>query len=76
MPNATHADGSQYNGETYTTSYNANGGSSTPSNQTSYRKYYDTYTLKGWYTASSGGTKAGNGGASYTPTGAIALYAQ
>ena len=34
------------------------------------------YSLNGWYTAASGGTKAGNGGASYTPTGNITLYAQ
>lgn len=34
------------------------------------------YTLKGWYTAASGGTKVGNPGASYTPTGAVTLYAQ
>ena len=34
------------------------------------------YVLNGWYTAASGGTKIGNGGASYTPTGNITLYAQ
>ena len=34
------------------------------------------YSLNGWYTAASGGTKVGNGGASYTPTGNITLYAQ
>ena len=34
------------------------------------------YTCNGWYTASSGGTKVGNAGASYTPTGNITLYAQ
>ena len=34
------------------------------------------YALNGWYTAASGGTKAGNGGASYTPTGNVTLYAQ
>ena len=33
------------------------------------------HTFAGWYTASSGGTKIGNGGASYTPTAAITLYA-
>lgn len=33
------------------------------------------YTFNGWYTASSGGTKVGNGGASYTPTGNVTLYA-
>jgi uncharacterized repeat protein (TIGR02543 family) len=34
------------------------------------------YTLNGWYTTSSGGTKVGNAGASYTPTSSITLYAQ
>lgn len=34
------------------------------------------YSFKGWYNASSGGTKIGNGGASYTPTATITLYAQ
>ena len=34
------------------------------------------YTFNGWYTAASGGTKAGNAGASYTPTKATTLYAQ
>ncbi len=34
------------------------------------------YTFNGWYTATSGGTKIGNGGASYTPTADITLHAQ
>ncbi len=34
------------------------------------------YTFNGWYTASSGGTKVGAGGASYTPSSNITLYAQ
>ncbi len=34
------------------------------------------YTFNGWYTAASGGTKIGNGGAAYTPTGDVTLYAQ
>ena len=34
------------------------------------------YTLNGWYTSSSEGTKLGNAGASYTPTAAITAYAQ
>ena len=34
------------------------------------------YTCNGWYTAASGGSKVGNAGASYTPTGNITLYAQ
>lgn len=34
------------------------------------------HAFNGWYTASSGGTKVGNGGASYTPTEATTLHAQ
>jgi len=34
------------------------------------------YTFAGWYTASSGGTKIGDGGDTYTPTANIILYAQ
>ena len=34
------------------------------------------YTLKGWYTAASGGTKIGDGGASYKPSANVTLYAQ
>ena len=33
-------------------------------------------TFKGWYTAASGGTKVGDAGGSYTPTGNVTLYAQ
>ena len=34
------------------------------------------YTLKGWYTAASSGTKVGDGGASYKPSASVTLYAQ
>ena len=34
------------------------------------------YSFAGWYTASSGGTKVGGGGSSYTPTSNITLYAK
>ena len=34
------------------------------------------YTFNGWYTASSGGTKVGAGGAKYTPNKNLTLYAQ
>ncbi|MBO5066464.1 MAG: InlB B-repeat-containing protein [Clostridia bacterium] len=34
------------------------------------------YTFNGWFTAASGGNKAGDAGASYTPTANITLYAQ
>lgn len=34
-----------------------------------------SYTFSGWYTASSGGSKAGNAGATYTPSGNVTLWA-
>ncbi|MDR2541274.1 MAG: InlB B-repeat-containing protein [Candidatus Peribacteria bacterium] len=34
------------------------------------------YTFNGRYTATSGGTKRGNAGATYTPTASETLYAQ
>jgi len=34
------------------------------------------YTFQGWFTSATGGTKVGAGGASYTPSGAVTLYAQ
>ena len=34
------------------------------------------YTFAGWYTSATGGDKVGVGGASYTPSKAITLYAQ
>ncbi|MDR1249257.1 MAG: InlB B-repeat-containing protein [Treponema sp.] len=68
---------------TYTVTFNGNGGSS-PSSKTVNAGSSTMlpsitrsgYTLNGWYTASSGGTKAGNAGASYTPSADITLYAQ
>lgn len=70
----------------YTVSYNANGGSGAPSNQTKW--YGETltlsstkptrtgYTFKGWNTNSSGtGTNYSSGG-SYTGNAALTLYAK
>lgn len=69
---------------TYTIKYNANGGSSTPSNQT---KTYGTaltlrsaisrtgYTFKCWNTKSDGSGTSYNAGASYTANAAATLYA-
>ena len=34
------------------------------------------YTFSGWYTASSGGTRRGGGGDSFTPSANVTLYAQ
>lgn len=67
----------------YTVTYNANGGSVSPSNNSNEEDKSVTlptpkrtgYTFDGWYTASSGGTKIGNAGASYKPSGNITVYA-
>lgn len=67
----------------YTVTYNANGGSSTPSSQT---KWYGTaltlasaisrtgYTFQGWATSSTGGVSY-KAGASYTTNASVTLYA-
>ena len=70
--------------EQYTVTYNANSGSVSPSSATVDKgssvilpnPTRSGYTFNGWYTASSGGTKAGDANASYTPSASITLYAQ
>lgn len=69
---------------TYTVTYNANGGSVSPSSNTVNAGSSVTfptpsrsgYTFAGWYTVSSGGTFLGIGGSTYTPTASITIYAQ
>ena len=67
----------------YTVTYNANSGTCGTASAT----YQGTaltlptptrtgYKFNGWYTATSGGTKIGDAGASYTPSANITLYAQ
>ena len=67
----------------YTVTFNANGGSVSPS---STKANYNTnitlptptranYKFDGWYTSSSGGTRVGGGGNSYKVTGNTTLYA-
>ncbi|MBO5409295.1 MAG: InlB B-repeat-containing protein, partial [Clostridia bacterium] len=67
----------------YTVTYNANSGSVSPASAT----YEGTaltlptptrtgYKFNGWYTAASGGTRAGGAGENYIPTADITLYAQ
>ena len=71
-------------GNTYTVSYNANGGSvgttsasvQYPGSVTLPTPTRSGYTFNGWYTASSGGSFVGNAGSSYSPTSNITLYAQ
>lgn len=71
---------------TYTVSYNANGGTGAPANQT---KYYGTnlvlsstvptrvgYTFKNWNTKADGTGTTYNAGSTYTGNAALALYAQ
>lgn len=68
----------------WTVTYNANGGTVDPSSKSVDRGTALTlptptrsgYSFNGWYTASSGGTSVGAGGASYTPTKDITIYAQ
>ena len=57
---------------TYTISYNANGGSSTPSSQTLTRT--TPYTFNKWAAGSASGTTY-SAGASYTPSANITMYA-
>ena len=70
---------------TYTVTYNANGGSVDPTSATQASAGASVtlptpiktgYRCTGWYTESSGGTKKGNYGESYTPTANETLYAQ
>ena len=57
----------------YTVSYNANGGDSTPSNQTLTRTI--PYTFNKWNTKADGSGSAYSAGASYTPSAAVTMYA-
>ena len=68
----------------YTVTFNANGGSVSPASATVNAGSSTTlptpsrsaYTFNGWYTASSGGSFLGSGGASYTPSNSITIFAQ
>ena len=68
----------------YTVTYNANGGTVSPSSATVNAGQSVTlptpsrssYTFNGWYTASSGGSFVGGAGSSYTPSSSITLFAQ
>lgn len=74
----------QWTANTYTVSYNYNGGTgATASNSAVYPNAVTLpspdartgYTFDGWYTATSGGTFVGNAGSLYYPTSNITLYA-
>lgn len=69
---------------TYTVTWDANGGSVSPtsssvnygSSVTAPTPSRSGYTFNGWYNASSGGSLIVNAGNSYTPSSSITLYAQ
>ena len=76
----------QWTADTYTVSYDANGGTGAPSSQT---KTYNVtltlssttptrtgYTFTGWNTLSGGGGTSYSAGGSYTSNSALTLYAQ
>lgn len=68
----------------YTVTWNANGGTVSPtsstvtpgSSVTAPTPTYSGYTFNGWYNASSGGSLIVNAGGSYTPSASITLYAR
>lgn len=70
LPNATKNATS----ETRTVTFNANGGTCSTNSLTSTK--ITTYTLKGWFTAASGGSPKGTAGQTYTNPDAGTLYAQ
>lgn len=75
----------QWKANTYTVSYNANGGSGAPGNQTktygvtltlsSTKPTRTNYNFKGWGTSSSSTTASYQPGGSYTSNSSITLYA-
>lgn len=71
----TTATCSKNNGtSTRKVTFNANGGSCSTASLNSTATI--TYTMNGWYTATSGGTKRASNGGSYTPSKAETVYAQ
>lgn len=72
LPTPTWANTSSSGTITYNAS--TNGGTTTKASEEFSTS--TTHTFNGWYTASSGGTKVGNAGASYQPSAATNLYGQ
>lgn len=74
----------QWSGINYTVTFNANGGSVSPSSATGTNAggvslptpSRTNYSFLGWYTASSGGSYVGGGGSTYYPTSTTTIYAQ
>ncbi len=85
-PTGTSTLYAQWTANTYTVSFNANGGSGAPANQT--KTYGQTltlsstkptrtgYTFKNWNTKADGSGTSYAAGASYTTNAAVTLYAQ
>ena len=72
FPNATKSNGSS----SRVVNFNATNNEGTCSTSSLTSTATITYSLNGWYTSSSGGTKRGTYGGSYTPSGSETLYAQ
>lgn len=78
-----HTLNAKWRENTYTVSFNTNGGSSVGSISVKYGDTYGTlpttqkdyYTFTGWYTSPSGGTKVSSGD-TFNSTSNITLYAQ
>jgi uncharacterized repeat protein (TIGR02543 family) len=81
---ATATAGFTVNNPQYTVTYNANGGTVSPTSATVNAGSSVTlpspsrsgFTFNGWYTSSSGGSFLGFGGTSYTPSSSITIFAQ
>ena len=80
----THSGGGSISGSTFTfgttnatvtASYSGTTSVSLPSTSRDATNYC-TYTFNGWYNATSGGTRIGGTGSTYTPGSSITLYAQ
>jgi len=73
-----------YTPPSYTVTWNANGGSVSPTSSTvtaggsvtAPTPTLSGYTFNGWYDSASGGKQQVTGGGSYTPSSSITLYAQ
>lgn len=70
LPTPTRANGTA----TANVYFNANGGTVAPTSLSSTATV--TYSCAGWFTNTTGGTKRGNAGGSYTPPATETLYAQ
>lgn len=83
-PPSTTTIYAQWSAISYSVSFNANGGSVSPTSANGTNAggvslptpSRTNYSFLGWYTASSGGSYVGGGGSVYYPTSSITLYAQ